>query len=483
MTSPDAGSVVGPSKGISVSLVEEGLDGSPVLVGAQSNCLLVDLLDDGLSWIREYDAATDPDTIVGFSEEYPNAVPLNSEVVLVANEWAASQQVERVNFYSAQEEQETEVPVEMKASSKKSAPPKRVSNAQVMDQLSTVLQQMKLLTARQEKLEKADAPNVPGPSVAQPSNTKVAPSVSAGLLGLQGHVSSPPPVAFSKVAQIVGPPPRVKVAPVLTNPGAPSHAIETVEETGDVNSGVVRALSQQSTAITALVAHLANSSDPLTELQGGGSTFGTTKGVQRRERMQAELAAGTSTYYLQMMQQLHRRLHPALPVPKSEAELNHLSFLNYMEKTGGYRGNRETGLIMWLLGHIIDAAAQDDLHQVKERLALLAISLEQSVVDKGDWQIAFLLSLAEDPPLAIYQDKTSIISPYGRPFANLVPSAWAAVVLAYVKELEVLTSKKGEASNKKASPSKAAETDAPPTSPKRKARYPKKPREDPPPNA
>ena len=102
MSAPDAGSIVGPSKGISVSLVEEGLDGSPVLVGAQSNCLLVDLLDDGLSWICEYDAATDPVTIVSFSEEYPNAVPMNSEVVLVANEWAASQQGDRVNFYSAQ---------------------------------------------------------------------------------------------------------------------------------------------------------------------------------------------------------------------------------------------------------------------------------------------------------------------------------------------------------------------------------------------
>ena len=35
---------------------------------------------------------------------------------------------------------------------------------------------------------------------------------------------------------------------------------------------------------------------------------------------------------------------------------------------------------------------------VKERLALLAIALEQSVVDKGDWSIAYLLSLASDPP-------------------------------------------------------------------------------------
>lgn len=243
------------------------------------------------------------------------------------------------------------------------------------------------------------------------------------------------------------------------------------EQAGEV--GIAQAISQQSTAITALVAHLTSGSDPLAELQVGGGTFGSTKGVQRREKMQADLAAGTSQYYLAMMQQVHRRLFPAMTVPKDVSQLQHLSFLTYMKETGGYRACRETGLVMWLLGHIIDAASQEDMHQVRERLALLAISLEQSAVDGGDWQIAYLLSLAEDPPLSIYQDKTSIVSPYGRPFASLVPSAWSAVVLAYVKELEVLTSKKGEATSPKKAANPKADPEANP-SPKRKARFPRR---------
>lgn len=192
----------------------------------------------------------------------------------------------------------------------------------------------------------------------------------------------------------------------------------------------MHAISQQSSAMLALASHIAGSHDPLTDLSNPGLLSTSTKGVQKRERMQSDLATGSSTYYLQMMQQLHKRLYPARPLPKSEDELGHLSFLEYLEKTGGFRNSRETGLILWLVGHIIDAEAAEDLHMVKERLALLAISLEQSVVDKGDWGIAYLLSLAADPLLTMFQDRTNVVSPFNHPFSNLVPPSWAAAVLS-----------------------------------------------------
>ena len=61
------------------------------------------------------------------------------------------------------------------------------------------------------------------------------------------------------------------------------------------------------------------------------------------------------------MQQLHKRLHPSRPVPRGEDEMSHLSFLEYLEKTGGLKHAREPGLILWLLGHAIDAAAVEDI--------------------------------------------------------------------------------------------------------------------------
>lgn len=477
MANSEGETVLGPSKGITVNLVEEADDGSLVPTGSTCNCLLLDLSDAALSWIREYDPTAEEVSIIGFSSEHPTSLPMRSEVVLNANEWISTLGVERANFYSAQEDPEP------KASPKdvirsKAAAPKRVTNVQVMELLTTLSNQVKVLASRQDSFEKAGIGPVMDVGGQQLGSTANVPAVSAGL---PKEASVMPPFSpFAKAVNVVGPPPRVRgqgsmlVPTPLVQPGAqdPSQLQDP---------SIAQALSQQSAAVTALVAHLASQADPLSELQGGGNLSSSTKGVQRRERMQQDLASGSSSYYLQMMQQVHKRMCPSRPLPKSEAELSHLSFLSYLEKTGGYKGAKESGLLMWLLGYVIDAAAQDDMHQVKERLALVVTALEQSVVDGGDWSVAYLLSLAEDPPLSLYQEKSAIVSPYGRPFSSLVPSQWAAVILAYVKELEVLTTKKQEASPKKTI-TKAVDPDAPP-SPKRRTRFPRKPKADPPPKA
>lgn len=307
---------------------------------------------------------------------------------------------------------------------KKTVPPKRATNAQVLDQLTLLMAQVKSISARQDAMEKPSAvvaPELPNGS------TAVVPPVSAGL-----QISSkPPPTAFAKFAKVVGPPPKVRAPSNLVSPVVPQAAAASVlPENPEVSQDLMHAISQQSSAMLALASHIAGSHDPLTDLSNPGLLSTSTKGVQKRERMQSDLATGSSTYYLQMMQQLHKRLYPARPLPKSEDELGHLSFLEYLEKTGGFRNSRETGLILWLVGHIIDAEAAEDLHMVKERLALLAISLEQSVVDKGDWGIAYLLSLAADPLLTMFQDRTNVVSPFNHPFSNLVPPSWAAAVLS-----------------------------------------------------
>jgi len=62
------------------------------------------------------------------------------------------------------------------------------------------------------------------------------------------------------------------------------------------------ALSQQSAALTQLVAHLAGG-DPMSDLAGHSGTTGlglNTKGVARRERMQSDLAQRSSNYFLQV---------------------------------------------------------------------------------------------------------------------------------------------------------------------------------------
>lgn len=67
-------------------------------------------------------------------------------------------------------------------------------------------------------------------------------------------------------------------------------------------NSLAMALTQQSSAVMALVSHLASQGDPLSDIPGVTAHSTSIKGVQKREKMQQDLAAGTSTYYLQVMQ-------------------------------------------------------------------------------------------------------------------------------------------------------------------------------------
>ena len=110
-------------KVFSVQLHEESEEAGVVPVPGSprdvSGCLY-----DALAWMREYDVTGDGlDAITSFSTEHPFAIPIASQLVPFAQEWVGSQGSDRVNFYSAQEEQEP-VPVK-KAAAKHAAKSKK----------------------------------------------------------------------------------------------------------------------------------------------------------------------------------------------------------------------------------------------------------------------------------------------------------------------------------------------------------------------
>ena len=318
------------------------------------------------------------------------------------------------------------------------------------------------------------------------------PSVIGTLAGGDA-LMLPDPGLLGQASKAVGLPPRIRPAPKVPSFPARPTTLEPAPVEEGLGGGtaaqssdpVMNALAQQSSALTALVAHLTSNQDPLQDLHltGGSGAASSTRGVQKRERLQAELANGQSQFFVQVMQQMHRRLNPARPVPMSEEDLaaSGISMLTYLERTGGYRQQRELGTVMWILGHAMDSLIQNDVHMAREHLALSVCALEQAAVDQGQWNLAFLISLSEEPPVQLYQDRISAMSQSGRPFAPLIPSSWCAIALSYLKELEILTNRKAEVGTAKAKAvPKAAPTAADESpSPKRRPRYPKKPKADP----
>lgn len=151
------------------------------------------------------------------------------------------------------------------------------------------------------------------------------------------------------------------------------------------------------------------------------------------------------------------------------------SLMTYLERYGGFKGQKESGLVMWVLAHAVDAAARGDLFTTKEYLALLVLGLEQSAFDAGSWDLAYILTLVEDPPTSLFQEKMSTITASARPFSPLVPAPLATISLAYLKEIDLLQNRRQETRQKKNQPQKQEDTDQS-ASPKRRPKFPKKPK-------
>ena len=465
----DASELFGPSQTFSGAFIEEDELGQEVSIGLEASFVILDVTDQVLPMLRDYDPVIDPSSeIFPFARDRSLAIIDLPVVVPQIFEWLRSAEgLERMVFYSAREEQVTPMPAQTKATPKR-AGARKVTTAALADQIAELVTQVQAIAAQQQSMMSTTAPAsatlAPEPAFGTAMPARL-PSVSAGLP--QRTVEGIP-----KIAQLLGPPPKAK-------PPAAALSVYDAEEPSGAKfagqnlegMGVSQALMQQSQAITSLVAHL-TSGDALTEL---GSQGLHTKGVARREKMQGELAGGTSNFFLQVRQQIHKRMFPSRPLPKDESDLVHsgATLCGYLEKFGGYKNRPETAMIMWLLGHTMDSMALGDDRMAREYLALTVACIEQSVVD-GGWNLAYVLSLLEEPPSQVFTERQGAISSLGKPFAALVPPTWSAVSLAYLKELDLLSSKKAEARNPKA-PAPKNEEGHPP-SPKRKPKFPKKPK-------
>ena len=480
------GSLLGPSKSFSTPLLIEAEDGTVGPSGSEVRFMVVDFSDGILAYLMEYDSEKDDGNIIAYDADVPHGIPSVEGLAEKVRLWAAQENVGRVHFYSAQEVVE---PVGKSVSSAKKPGPKKTTNAMLVEQISMLATQVQAISAQQlavQNVLEAALPKTPTSATRVPEQggglalTPKMPAISE-TVRVQQKFGTPIMATVQKAAMSVGLPPKVRPPPPkqpsVVDPFAGLAQGGEAELQGAADP-MVAALSQQSTALTALVAHLASSSDPLGDFStpGASSASSSTRGVQRRERLQNELAMGSSCFFMQVQQQMHRRLFPSKPVPRTDAELQvaGVSMLQYLERFGGYRNNRETGLVLWQLAHIMDAMAVADYHTAREHLALLVCSLEQSALD-GNWNLAFVISLMEEPPIQVFQDRMISLQAHGRPFSALIPSQWAAVALAYLKDLEVLQTKKNESVAKsKAKAAPTGEEDSP--SPRRRPRYPKKPK-------
>ena len=321
----DDDDVLGPSGDMTAPLLEEDASGLEVGIGLEAKFLLIDVNDGALPFLREYDGVIDPSgQIFPFSRARPLAILDVVAALPQINAWLESPGgAERLNFYSAREEQIPVVPSQTPkaTATAKKAGARRVTAAALAETVAALTSQVQLLAAQQETMMKQQPSQppvtpVPGPAHGAGMPGKL-PAVSVGIP--QTNLGS-----LAQIGQLLGPPPKAKQAPPTFVPDVTgAESMQDLTAAPEVpDAGVSQALLQQSQAITSLVAHLTQG-DALIDLGASSSSSQGlhTKGVARRERLQAELASGQSTFYLQVHQQIFKRMHPSKPLPKDENQL------------------------------------------------------------------------------------------------------------------------------------------------------------------
>lgn len=480
--------LVGPSLEVRCPGVQESDNGEEVPVGLEISCLLVDFSDEVVTTIREFDPVTDTSPIQHFWPDLPETLPLSASLLEQALGWISKESDTRVHYYSAAEE-ETNPTFIQPGTKKAPAKPKKLTTAALADQLATLAEfipalttQMEQLRADQVRLEGALAKGTDPPK--PPHQLDFPAPATPGKQDLQSF------------ARAVGLPPRTKAATPLrqmarspfredeptAQPDQDGFQLAQHVPPGDAHGGATQALIQQSQAMTALVAHLIGQ-ESFVDLSSGSSSSLSTKGTAKRERLQADLASRSGNFMLLVAQSAFRRMRPTDVLPSNLNDFKGRSlFTRYFEKQGGYQSQRELALVQWLMAHVADCLLAEDVKGAQDLISLGMVMVDQACQDGGRWEVAFLLSLLEDPPPGIYAPRGRSPNPRLAAFSPICPQAWATTTLSFIKEMDLINARRQEASAgqpPKKTPAKTDEDADKPAPKRRPPKFPKKPKGEP----
>ena len=486
--------LIGPSIRCQIPGVEEDEQGDEVPCDSELDLLLVDFNIAVESSLLEFDAASHDPPSHAFSSDKPAALPASNLLWAAVCDWIGGpSSLERINFYSAGEEELVpETPARgMTPPPKRTKGPataaKRVTTAQLADQLATITQAMQVIPSISSQLQvlqdqQAKFENVLRGSTAAPKmppHRQPFPKV--------GNFEEDSAANFMAK---VGSAPRVRSAlqtPVKPgqNPQAEEEPAALPSEEGFLNQiapplegqSIGQAMVQQSQALTSLVAHMIGQ-EGVSDWGGSGAAGSlSTRGSMKREKLLDDLAHRNGHFFLQVAQNAHRRLKPGEVVPKDLGSFGAKPlFSKYLERQGGFNGQKNLGLVMWMLCQIADQALVNDFKGVQELLALMMVSLEQCAQDNGRWDLAWVLSLQEDPPTGVFNARPAQTNPRLRAFAPLCPAPWTTTALSYVKELDLISSRRADVVSAGPSKPNQQKTEDENAAPKRKPRYPKRPK-------
>ena len=123
----------------------------------------------------------------------------------------------------------------------------------------------------------------------------------------------------------------------------------------------------------------------------------------------------------------------------------------YLERFGGFGRTKDIGFIIWQVAQCLNHLQEENYMAAKDALSLLFVCLEQTAMDNGKMEVGLLLALVEDPPYSLFSGRSVAVSANPRPFAPTANQRWVTTALQYLKEMDVITSRRAEVTSTKQS--------------------------------
>ena len=298
--------MIGPNKMMEAdNMLAEDDEGNVNKTGRKCRFYVIDFTDDVLMVLRDYDNSQDDmQYILPFDADDPYALPDLQGIVEKVREWASAENMgPRAAFYSARDEPD---PIAANGGPPKKAAAKGVSTAALLEKVEALSAQVQLLQGTAQPT----TPTAATPAVEQSGGIMLATPKMPRLSDALGR--GPGQGVVAKAAALL--PPRQRSGVPRASPMAPSPKTMSEDEYTSYDlpqDHMMQTLTQQSSALTALVVHLTTGGDGLSDFGSTSSSSSTgTRGLQHRERLISELAGGSSTFFLQFQQQLYRKMNP-----------------------------------------------------------------------------------------------------------------------------------------------------------------------------
>lgn len=465
---------VGPSTVLQVSAVV--LDnGNLHATGTSLSVVVVDLQEEVVAQMRLPEVGEHyPFT---YDVDQPFAIPSPPQLLAATREWVsagAGTEGSAMPYFSAEEggvyttdaaEEEEGLPTTPRARRKQKHPPgperptgyaKKptvASLAASMEQLLAMneglVKSVESLAGRQKALEQRAAPAAPplqAPSQ-HPHQGILRQPISTSLQGAAAPLGI--------LAQHLPPPPRTQAptaSGLLASPQfQPPDLLELEDEKRAPDPGIssdhlAKAVLAQSQALTALVSQIAQQGgDPMLDLSSSAASA-STRGAQGRAKLQGELASQRGVFFQAVLASMARRMQPTASPEGSPQELldRGVCGTRYLERFGGYGRVRELGCLQQQMMSIMDCLQASNWQAARDQTALLAVTIDQAALDQGRFELANLLCLQEEPPATVFSARQMNVLNKPRAFSQLADQKWVTVALAYIKELDVITSKRLE---------------------------------------